>query len=129
MELKPKGWSFNPKDREDGEAYLVFAIVAGADGVLTERLVMAAWSETANNWQFEDDTEGPAMPPWPKLEGTVVHVLCWLWVPHIPVGAFYDAAEVWEGLRKQQQDKGRNDNPEDHDNGEYEWDLIDPEED
>ena len=99
-------------------------------GYRVERLAVAAWSDTYQEWRFEDDEEGPAMPPGlSNIEGTVT-VMCWLFIPDIPGSSLALAYQIRENLAKQRPGDERNDNPEDHDNGEeFEWDFIDPEED
>ncbi len=122
------GWSTGHTKRIDGGAYLLYVVVAGTAGQTSERLVVAAWSDTHQNWRYGEDDEGPAMPVGlSNIEGAVT-VICWLFIPHIPASAFATASRISDRPVKKQEQNGRNDNPEDHSESlEFEFDDFDDE--
>jgi hypothetical protein len=126
MNIEPKqnGWSANPTDRIDGSTYLLFMVETNGNEPDCERLLIGTWSKEYHDWLPTKEAATVI-----SLNSTI-HVICWLWIPSMPDAARAKASQIMKGLPKQHLQSGRNDNPEDHQDGDdNEWDFIDPEED
>ena len=102
-------WSTNIKDRVDGENYLLYAIITNSKGKTEEKLITAYWYEKGQAWVIKQDG---------YIGDNIITVISWLKIPPIPITNTAHAQDFIESLEREEEQ--RRDNPEDHNEPEFE---------